>query len=164
MYILIPSSKIFIKSSRLILHQVLFANFTKRSVTHLINKYVEHNNGHQRAPKVGDDESHAEHLVGGPRHVARFRVKGGRTAVAPAEDRCEKEGYGYGPREQYHDDDLVGGAPLAVLGGHLHRAKSIYRNEEHGEDGCQIDRVVDAQPHVAHELPERPLAYKRQFL
>ena len=125
---------------------------------HLIDEHVEDHNDTECAPEVGYDERHAEHLVVGPGHVAVLGIEGRLAAVAPAEDGCEEEQDGYEPGEQHHDDDLVGRAPLAILGRYLDRAEAVYGDEEYRVDGREADGIVEREPQVANDLTERPPA------
>ena len=125
---------------------------------HLVDEYVKHNDGDQSGPEVGNDEQYVERLVLRPAGRADGRVLVVAEHVAPAVVGRKEDDDRYEPRGQDHDDDLVGRAPLSVLGGYLDRAEAVNGYEQHGEYRRETHRVVNGQPQVAYDDAEEPLA------
>lgn len=134
---------------------LLLATLALEIASDLINEYVQDDDDDERGPEVGDDENEREDFVGGPGDVAVLGVGLVGQSEAPAENRGEEEENGQDPGEGHHDDDLVGRAPVAVLGRHAHRAKAVDGDEEHRVDGRQAHGVVEREPQVAYDLALR---------
>lgn len=137
---------------------LFLATLSLEIARHLIDEYIQNNDNNERAPKVRHNENEREDLVRRPGDVAlTFEIFIGQRE-APAEYGGEKEENGQDPGHGDHDDDLVGRAPVAVLGGHANRTEAVDGDEQNGVDGGQANGVVEREPEVADDLAERPVA------